>query len=183
MYKCEEYVRVGNFNVVSKQLRLTDPCYNRDLETGPTNFVGVVNVVNGKWSAFVGKGRLGRNPSILCATLDGCHPNNLVWDAKHDFVVAVDSGQAGIFDEKYYPDSVGEYGDGSWYDKCCKLTLETELFAGIVQDNGVVSSTAYGDGAYQAYVAYRDGEVVGVLIDFEGGDEEEEQEESEDEVG
>jgi hypothetical protein len=101
----------------------------------------------------------------------------------------VDSGQACIFDMAYYRKDglnieVPKVGfDGQPFDrleammkhekegddfylKMCKLTLSQTKWGGF--DNGVVSSSGYGDGGYILYVAKEEytGEIIGFCIDF-----------------
>lgn len=73
--------------------------------------------------------------------------------------VGVDSGQAGIFNEKYYEDNQPKE---EWYDRICELTNDEHF--GVIDNEGVVSRTGYGDGSYRAYAAFYDGKIVGIKI-------------------
>ena len=113
---------------------------------------------------------------------------------KAPFNVAVDSGQAGVFDSANYQndESIAHLTDADrlyaedkirwpeepWYSWCCDRTLG-EAGAGIVP-NGAVSSTAYGDGSYECTLVKEDGLVVGVIIDFVGEEEEDDDYECDD---
>ena len=94
----------------------------------------------------------------------------------------MDSGQAGIFDSKYYeqyhfPTNTERQVNEDWYDKVCNITLEEEGY-GIIDEEGCVSSSGYGDGGYTAYLGYLNNELVAVKVIFI--DESEEQPEDED---
>jgi hypothetical protein len=102
---------------------------------------------------------------------------DLNW-VKHAGTVGVDSGQAGIFSkESYRNDSHsiekgeadfsctrGDEGD-EWYDKMCQRTLDVLQWGSY--DEGVVSTSGFGDGSYTLYVLTDDENmVVGFCIDF-----------------
>lgn len=94
--------------------------------------------------------------------------------------VGVDSGQVMIVDpcyvleDDFQPDSEPT---GLPYDECCRITLGEEG-AGLTSFEGVVSSTAYGDGCYPVYATIgSDGRILSLEIlfdDFEEDDEEKE---------
>jgi hypothetical protein len=109
----------------------------------------------------------------------------LTW-VEHGGTVGVDSGQAGIFSrESYRNDSVVDrigLGDGDisffenfsrpeedgerWYKHMCSRTLGVLQWG--VYDEGMVSSSGFGDGSYDLYVLTTPDEVVvGFLIDFQ----------------
>lgn len=105
----------------------------------------------------------------------------LVWK-KHKSKVDVDSGQAGIFDKKSYrnddtvrhivwikkkaPWRVDENENGDlWYGKMSDMTLHTKDRWG-TYESGVVSSSGFGDGAYDLYTAKVNQKIIGIFIDF-----------------
>lgn len=88
-----------------------------------------------------------------------------------EFIVGVDSGQAGIFDHQIYrvdESVIGEtefMPEDKWYSSCCDQTLG-ELGAGVI-NGGVVSSSGFGDGGYEAFIAKNaEGKVIAVQIVF-----------------
>jgi len=87
----------------------------------------------------------------------------------------VDSGQILLIDPCYvWKDdfAVGSEPTGGNYDAACRITL-SDTGAGEV-DGGVVTRTAYGDGAYPVTAEYgSDGRVLRVTIDFDPEPEEE----------
>lgn len=107
--------------------------------------------------------------------------------------VWVDSGQVMIVDPCYLKDWVDndfkekEDGDTSFsYAGACNVTLSGAR-AGQLEHGAVVSSTAYGDGVYPAYVE-RDssGTILRLIVEFDQGNDEghndgDEQENDEDE--
>jgi hypothetical protein len=98
--------------------------------------------------------------------------------------IGVDSGQAGIFsldtfrNDKVFEGEESDFakrmgldeGDGEkWYSHICDLTLGEDSWG--TYANGVASSSGWGDGSYDVFVAEaKSGEIVGILIDFEVGD-------------
>ncbi|MCS7460498.1 DUF4241 domain-containing protein [Paenibacillus doosanensis] len=167
-------IHLGNFEVASGELVVADPCYEADTNT---IIMGVLDhVQNGTWSAYVDKTEV-RDWGEACSRLIACHSScednkeELFW-VKTQFIVGVDSGQAGIFDSAKYriPDAGAKPGqqqemDSDWYLACCDIT-ESGHEAGVM-DGGVVSRTGIGDGAYGAYTASNEqGQIVGVKIVF-----------------
>lgn len=95
-----------------------------------------------------------------------------------EFNICVDSGQAGIFDYGYYEKHHNGKTDDEWYDAICDKTISmhngTELLDGnTVDELGFVSSSGYGDGSYDCWVAEHDGKVVAIRVEFITEDEEE----------
>jgi len=83
-----------------------------------------------------------------------------------DFEVGVDSGQAGIFDNSAYPEDADSEGIEVFYNECCELTLSHEQGGVLFNDDGIVSSSGFGDGGYAAYALKHGGKTVGLMIDF-----------------
>ena len=163
-------VKIGTFEVKSGAVICSDPCYKRD-----TWCQGVLkNVKKGKWLASIvrsNEGEWGSRVAELIAvhSVHAPIPESNDWNVEK-FDVGVDSGQAGIFDDKSYRGGEDEYGYGGWYDKCCDLTLKTEgghqiLSAGVLE-GGVVSSSGYGDGCYDCFTIKNNGKIVGIRIVF-----------------
>lgn len=163
---------VGQFNVVSGSVEVTDPCYS------PGDGVIVENVTNGEYVVFTNildKGDWGARNAELYAInkqyfldnkVDKEDINSLDWEPQADYF-GVDSGQGGIFDTSKYPGGEEEV----FYDKCCNITLEG-LGAGSV-DFGAVSSSGFGDGGYHFELLFDDDneQVIGVKIIFLGDEE------------
>ena len=162
---------IGSFEVSSGKLIISDPCYERD-----TPCAGALDKVkNGLWNAYIVKKDFrgwGNRVVELVASIKDYDEHDL---DKCSFDVCVDSGQAGIFDDKSFPNEKGEYGDvGGWYNMCCETTdPEIGRGAGVIK-GGVVSCSGFGDGRYDAYY-HRDsnGEVDFVKIVFITEEEEE----------
>lgn len=166
-------IQLGNFEVNSGQLVVSDPCYELN---ATTIIMGVLdNVLNGIWIGQVEKVEV-RDWGEACSKLTAYHHSvaeqeaNLEW-VKCPFIVGVDSGQAGIFDKDKYRilDANAPKGstvtDSAWYDSCCDITESGEE-AGVM-DGGVVSRTGIGDGTYGVYRTTNDqNQVVGVKIVF-----------------
>jgi len=163
----------GKFEIISGKIVISDPCYTRD-----TWCIGVIdNVKNGKWNFTANQidscGRRIQN-------IEAYHSGSSVKNYKYIEDLGVDSGQLGIFDDSIYPhgEDMGEYDDKtSFYGKCCEITLSKDA-VGSVDNLGVVSSSGYGDGNYEAVLGLDvEGQVVKIeicfIIDEEEIDEEE----------
>jgi hypothetical protein len=185
-----DLVILGSFELTGPVMRISDPCYDREVWCCGT----VDNCRVGTWEAAVLKMDEGdwgvRNAVLAVRYKDGGPKFNAInravcngTGAWHEcpFEVGVDSGQAGFFDELHYQDnSVVEkmngpehdFGD-AWYSHCCDITI-TRTGAGVMP-YGAVSSSGYGDGGYAAIKHLdRNGKIdfiFGVFIDNE--DEEE----------
>ena len=86
---------------------------------------------------------------------------------KHKAEIGVDSGQAGIYDSKIYPQGkTGDYGGcDTFYGRCCDITLK-EPGADIIDEGGIVSRSGFGDGGYDLEVQYDGKEVVAARVTF-----------------
>jgi hypothetical protein len=176
------------FEIVSGKVRITDPCYSTDTWCSTE----VEKVKKGKWNAFVVKSDEG-DWGMRCAVLEVWHSDYKKDDVINDnmeFIdadIGVDSGQAGVFDSKFYKnEKVAKNfyagvtttpfdADDLWYSLSCDQTLGEESWG--VIPYGAVSSSGYGDGSYRAYKTEIGGEIVAIKIIFIG-DEEMENEDS-----
>jgi hypothetical protein len=163
VYSDLEETHIGNFEVESGELRISDPCYDKNLD--PIHATLLSKVANGSWKAeviYTDEGSWGTRCAGLICQLESIPTvthKDTGWDYRTD--ISVDSGQAGIFDEKYYKRDDVVIGlervhdeiiceDDPWYSFNCDRTL-TKKSAGVIP-YGAVSSSGY--------------EVVAVLIDF-----------------
>lgn len=183
-------IKLGTFKVESGEVRISDPCYKKD-----TWCAGVLkNVKKGTWIARAwafDEGSWGERIGYLIAVNEDYRFR--FDDPREDtgIDVGVDSGQAGIFDEKYYKDDSvfadkteknRKYGeaicaDDIWYSWVCDITL-AEPNAGVIPF-GCVSSSGYGDGSYNCSVIKEKGKIVAVVIDYGLENREEDEEEIE----
>jgi hypothetical protein len=138
-----ECASVGQFQCESGVLRITDPCYSKGTRCAGT----VANCRQGNWIAEVDRrwcGAWGSRISRLTVTHE---LGGVGADEEAGFDVGVDSGQAGVFDDRHYPH---DPDDSSFYDDCCRLTLSRPECGAL--PFGVVSSSGYGDGGYAATI-------------------------------
>lgn len=90
---------------------------------------------------------------------------DIFWDELPNDI-GVDSGQAGIFDSKYYEKYHGvEDVNDDWYDKVGQLTLRAKSY-GTTENQGVCSRAGFGDGSYTAYIGKLGSDIVAAKIEF-----------------
>lgn len=171
---------------MSKKIKLgtevvvSDPCY-----TIPTWCQIIVNnVLPGYYEPFVKKHDAGdwgnRVSMLMCIHEDYVGKEDelaLAW-VEHAGTVGVDSGQAGFFSMASYRNDQhpiekgeadfsctrGDEGD-EWYDKMCQRTLGVSHWGSY--DEGMVSSSGFGDGSYPLFVLTNEEDVVvGFCVDF-----------------
>jgi len=157
---------------------VSDPCYKLG-----TWCQGVLNdVLPGEYIANIIKAKdqgWGRRVAEFVATHVN-HKSDDLYYQNTPFTIGVDSGQAGIFDINHYrndddsdsydiePAFDDEYpkNDGNkWYSKICSLTINEPDSWGVIE-HGVVSTSGYGDGSYDLYIAKKDDKVVSFKIKF-----------------
>ena len=180
-----------NTIILGNEVIVSDPCYSI-----PTWCQKIVkNVLPGEYSVFCKKHDTdgwGNRVSMLMAVHTDHEDNILKWKLQGPRgIIGVDSGQAGIFDIKSYRnDSIAEkigLGDGDisffgvspwkemsenregnegekWYVTMCSRTLGEQSWG--TYNNGVVSSSGFGDGGYDLFVARVNRKVVAFAIDF-----------------
>lgn len=111
----KELIDLGTFEVVSGVLRLSDPCYDKKTWCAGS----VDNVLNGTWKSQVVK-KTEDNWGHRCRKLIAVHESftkETCTFKKLKIDVGVDSGQAGIFDDKFYQVN---------YDEDCRLVGNLE---------------------------------------------------------
>jgi len=150
---------IGSFEVESGIVRITDPCYDKSV-----GCCGTAGAQSGKWNAFITeehRSSWGNRVTSLVALHESVEDVENIFMEPWLFLdidVGVDSGQAGIFDDKYYR------ADENFYEECGSHTL-SEKRAGTLK-YGAVSSSGLGDGSYVALALQKDGKNVGIKIDF-----------------
>jgi len=154
---------IGTFEVKSGKICVSDPCYDRGTWCAAWGLLAK----NGIWDATFytsDEGSWGHR----IARIEARHKDTLndIWK-KHKTEIGVDSGQAGIYDSKIYPQgNTGDYGEcGTFYGRCCDITLK-EPGAGIIDGGGIVSRSGFGDGGYDLEVQYDGKEIVAARVTF-----------------
>lgn len=136
-----EMTVLGGFEMTSQTMRVSDPCYDRDVWCCGT----FGKCKTGTWEAGVLKTDMG-DWGVRCAVLAVRHKETgpdysvirqrKVYQMKDGWLeqpidVGVDSGQAGFYDEAFYqdnsifkgmPEPEHDYGD-LWYNHACDITL------------------------------------------------------------
>jgi hypothetical protein len=158
------------FNVESNKIRVSDPGYDKDIWCNFTT-----KAKNGEWKCYASHLDLdGWGHRIGSIIAEHNKPGKIYKIVTH--TIGVDSGQAGIFDDKYYKDndiikntkrihnqSICE--DEPWYSICCDRTLSKNQWGTIPY--GVVSSSGLGDGCYETKVYLnKKNEAVKIEINF-----------------
>lgn len=181
-YDCEYQEEVTrDYITIEDKLVVTDPCYKLGIWCQAV----IDNMEPGRYECFLDTANM-KEFGIRNARIMICHedydameyyPKNLENDC-----IAVDSGQAGFFEYKYYEENRGtsdiKNGEASdiFYDKCGKITLRHEDQAGTFDDKCYVSSSGFGDGCYCLYSARNSaGKIVSLELEFisEDGEDEE----------
>jgi hypothetical protein len=114
-HEFQDLIELGEKVIVS------DPCYSRDVWC-----MGVIdNVLPGKYKAVV---RYSEDKRVKSLTVfhETMKESSIRKGIKANFIVGVDSGQAGIFCDSIYPkeNDIGDYDDkNSFYGACCNATL------------------------------------------------------------
>ena len=153
-------IKLGTFNVTEDKIIVADPSY--DYGDGETLLLK--KVLSGKYFTSV------TTTDNLITSLKICHSDYKNSDLKFERygVITVDSGQAGFFDKTYFvKNQGGEVGDlNSIYGLSCAVTSSPKQ-AGIMQKKGVVSSSGFGDGCYNVFVARNSAnKIVSAYIEF-----------------
>ena len=163
---------VGNLEL-GNNVRVSDPCYSPD--TWCSNVV--CGFKPGTYHAYVQK----EDEENRVAELIVYHEDydtdekksNMFW-RDYCIDVAVDSGQAGFFDETYYVTAKAQeekvsagMPETGFYRDCCNITLADDPYGILNNQKGVVSESGYGDGCYTMYAAKdSDGYIIAAKISF-----------------
>lgn len=158
---------------------ISDPCYGIN-----SRYQGIIkNVLEGEYECFITFAD-GGDWGVRVSSIEARHKDYVDKDLRfmsENFDVAVDSGQAGIFDYGYYAkyhkdNNERSHVDSDWYCKVCNLTYQRAInpyneldplgaFSGDIVDNlGFVSSSGYGDGFYSCQTAKENGKVIAIKI-------------------
>jgi hypothetical protein len=171
-----------SFLVTSGYIHITDPCYEHDLlnkgyREDIDGWIGRFDIPAevGDWMGRVTAKTITRDGIYDTRNLElvAFHmvrgPNALFHDrsTRHEFFNGVDSGQMGIFDSSIFPRTETRNYESGFYHECCRQTLSEDSF-GIVRDQGIVTSSGWGDGNYRAILTFGPtNRVIGVRIFFD----------------
>ena len=146
-------------------IKISDPCYEPGIWCTAN-----VKAKNGVWNAYTTTGVFsgwGKRVIELFAVHEEFEGKNrdIMYPIPAD--IGVDSGQCGLFDNDQYR---GVEGHDGWYETCCNVSAGD----GGAIHGGVISSSGFGDGGYQAFVTKDGDDAVAVKVVFiVEGDEEE----------
>lgn len=156
-------INIGSI-VLGNKVVVSDPCYEIGIWCSTE-----LDVLPGEYDCFVvnGDDPWGVRISSLIIQRKDTRIVNTEWVAD----IGVDSGQAGIFDYKYYLqhhpiDESKENLDEDWYHSISDMTLN-EPRCGISDGVGFVSESGCGDGAYPVYIGKEsNGYIAYIRIQF-----------------
>lgn len=154
---------IGKINL-NDTVMVSDPCY----KVGVWCQGEVNNVLEGEYNVFISEDD-GRIKELIVS-----HDNYSEIEAEdinieQPFEVGVDSGNAGIFDYKYYCDTHEEDDIlDEWYDNMHAKLFDNECSKNwlFFRKHGVITSSGYGDGCYYCYTAERNNKVMAIKIVF-----------------
>ena len=169
----KEYTIIGNFDLKSGVLRISDPSYDKNVLSAQV----LDNCRTGEWEAaacYMASG-------VKFSMLDNIEEGSAELE-DFDDMIGVDAGMAGIFDDSVYgldsafkgwPEPVTQFSNlpgAKWFGHCCDA-LDNSDQAGIFPF-GVVSHSGFGDGAYEGfYHTGEDGKIDLVAVVFVYDDE------------
>ncbi|MCI8404281.1 MAG: DUF4241 domain-containing protein [Clostridia bacterium] len=153
--------RAGSVLFKDGLVDITDPCYDSDVWCRTVN----TRIKPGTYDCYAYICKKGEADDLgRCFITQIVHHNyntEKVPDSswKHLCSIGVDAGLAGFFSHK--PDLV----DDEWLKFCHEIEGKNYM---IVKDtcSGFVTSSGYGDGKYDVYACYHDGEIVALEIRF-----------------
>lgn len=139
-------VEIGELNLTSGSVCITDPCYNHDVwcrmnnvPVVPGNYRCVVHYSDeGEWGWRVAKIGIYRDSNVR-EEMDFDCISDLIGD------IGVDAGLAGIFQDK--PD----FTDEQWHDLCNDIRNGDAWLVSGREMRGFFSSSGFGDGGYDVY--------------------------------
>jgi len=153
---------IGTFRLRSERATVTDPCYEKGTWCAGT--VGPVK--QGVWQGYVAMhnaGDWGNRVDKLIALHEDQKGDTIGKWSMENFSVGVDSGSAGIFDFKKYPDDKEDLE--TWRFEVYDATDKNQYHAATC-GFGLASSSGYGDGGYTCYTHDKKDKIVGIMIDF-----------------
>ncbi|EGC04023.1 DUF4241 domain-containing protein [Ruminococcus albus] len=158
-----DYVKRGTITLDTR-VRVSDPCY----DMGTWCAGSLENVLPGTYNCFcqnTGEGRV----AAIKVVHEKYAPEEYEPDELQNIDVGVDSGECGIYDEDYF---AKKCKDKEWYE-----STFVQRGAAPLDDKAFISSSGYGDGSYECFVARNpEGKIVAIKILFISFEEDEEEE-------
>ena len=126
---------LGSFFITCNKIHVSDPCY----DYACSGAVTLTNALSGRYLATLVKHNLDIwDTRVSRLTIKHEDYKDIVPDIFSGYEIAVDSGQAGFFDDYYYQQNHG----------------------GILLNKGVVAETGFGDGCYGLFVGKNNDEKI-----------------------
>lgn len=182
----DDFIFLGQYTQESDKMIISDPYYKSKYDKKDFYHLNhiIENVKQGSWNTWIlrNTGTPAQIVAVYC-------PHNLTEyplaaDYQFDHAtwenigeICVDTGQAGIYDLKYYRDDCNVDGlnlfhdpqnDGDkWFSANCHVTVNG--LCGNIINNGCVANSGWGDGSYAAAILRNNNKVVGAKIVFIDG--------------
>jgi hypothetical protein len=166
------FVGVCNFG---SNLIASDPCYSRgthcaafDIQIKPGSYNCYALTQNeGRWGERVAEIKILHKDSVN---------SGIASEILSKYVIGVDSGQAGFFDDSVYPHlpegadkhkhpEFNYNNEKGFYKQACNLTNKEQFGIGF-GGKGFVSRSGFGDGGYSLWLYKENNEIVGAKIVF-----------------
>lgn len=148
---------------------VADPCFlNFDIYS---NHIVSLDIVPGMYNCYINPYSLTRPKNVIVLL----EAEDYTEDGFESIMksIAVESGQGGIFNYSFYKQMYSlRFGEEVFREEYLKISdttyIDNNYQKQIVDDKYFVTSTAYGDGAYQVFVKKnKDGKIIGIKIDYE----------------
>lgn len=148
---------------------VADPCFlNFDIYS---NHIVSLDIVPGMYNCYINPYSLTRPKNVIVLL----EAEDYTEDGFESIMksIAVESGQGGIFNYSFYKQMYSlRFGEEVFREEYFKISnttyIDNNYQKQIVDDKYFVTSTAYGDGAYQVFVKKnKDGKIIGIKIDYE----------------
>ena len=161
--------KIGSIDLSTGFVCIADPCYTR--YESPCA-IWDLKIQEGKYDCYVSTCDISSYNDFLKAiyivSIDRPIPKAHLLES-FDWVlfpkrIDVDSGQAGFFKSSIYNDT--EYIESdNFFDDATRLTMTKEGY-GILDSNGFVASSGFGDGTYSLYTIQDNDTIFGLKLVF-----------------
>jgi len=169
-------MQIGTWHCQSGNIRITDPCYDRN---SSYNLL-IDNIITGIWNAkityelydffFTNDKYTEKISSLLTWHYDYDVFSSKDWQ-KYSYGIITNTAQVGVFDDMYYPiNDTGTYYKNTFYRKCCNNATSKNKFGLVAYNNkyfGVNTAIEFGNGIFPIYIhKNKQNKINGIMINF-----------------